>query len=852
MKQMIVKPFATILIAALAALAQAATAAPSANEALTALKDGNTRYIEGMPLHPHQDAARRTAVAKGQNPIATVLTCSDSRVPVEVLFDQGIGDTFVVRVAGNVSDTDEIGSIEYGVGHLHTPLLLVLGHTSCGAVKAVVEGAEVHGSIPQLVDNIAPAVAKAREGNLTGAALLAAAVKSNVWTSIDDLFKHSAEVRKLVQSGELTIVGGVYDLESGQVAWLGAHPEQARLLTYTGEGHKAAESAATTSTHAEHPAPVAAASVAATTPPVSEAHAAPVAAAAAPATTATAATVEESNQLPWILGGAALIALFGWGIHIFSKTGMKSWTVGRRITAGFSVVLAILAILGFVAWQGFHSTYEGFAEYRADARHSILVGRIQANFLEMRIAAKDLVIFRTQEAVDRYHVRKGKLFEFLKEGEAGIHGTDRLQMIKTIEAQTLRHAALHAELAKATFANQTAEAAEINKRMAVLGQTIDHQAEELKLAFIADQNHLGPIIDRKIRDTKALALWMSIGALALGIVSAFSIIRSITGPLREVATLIGEGAEQVAAASSQVSAASQTLAEGASEQAASLEETSASLEEIASMTKRNADNANKAKTLSSQTRQAADTGAAEMEQMKLAMNAIKTSSGEVAKIVKNIDEIAFQTNILALNAAVEAARAGEAGAGFAVVADEVRNLAQRSAKAAKETAEKIEDAIAKSQHGVQVSGQVAASLGEIVVKARGVDELVAEIAAASQEQSQGISEINTALTQMDSVTQSNAATAEESAAASEELNAQAATQKDAVASLAAMVSGSGSTPITTHSASAAKPAPLKRPAIARRPSKNGTNGHHPTNGASEPAAIGASRGIPMEGDFKDF
>src|SRR5688572_4328071 len=134
----------------------------SGEDALTALKDGNTRYIAGKPIHPNQDAARRTTVAKGQNPFATVLTCSDSRVPVELLFDQGLGDTFVVRVAGNVSDTDEVGSIEYGVGHLNTPLLVVMGHTSCGAVKAVLEGLQVHGSIPALVDNITPAIAQAK------------------------------------------------------------------------------------------------------------------------------------------------------------------------------------------------------------------------------------------------------------------------------------------------------------------------------------------------------------------------------------------------------------------------------------------------------------------------------------------------------------------------------------------------------------------------------------------------------------------------------------------------------------------------------------------------------------------
>jgi len=178
-----------------------------------------------------------------------------------------------------------------------------------------------------------------------------------------------------------------------------------------------------------------------------------------------------------------------------------------------------------------------------------------------------------------------------------------------------------------------------------------------------------------------------------------------------------------------------------------------------------------------------------MREMSEAMGAIKTSSDNIAKIIKTIDEIAFQTNILALNAAVEAARAGEAGMGFAVVADEVRNLAQRSAKAAKETAEKIEDSIRKSEHGVEISARVGDSLQEILAKARQVDDLVAEIAIASKEQSQGITQVNTAVAQMDKVTQSNAANAEETASASEQLNAQAAGLKEAITELNALMRG---------------------------------------------------------------
>ena len=278
------------------------------------------------------------------------------------------------------------------------------------------------------------------------------------------------------------------------------------------------------------------------------------------------------------------------------------------------------------------------------------------------------------------------------------------------------------------------------------------------------------------------------GALISAVLTLI-IIRPILKTLTAMIRDLNDGSEQIAGASGQTSSASQSLAEGASEQAASLEETSSSLEEMAGLTKVNSENARKAKDYAREARTAAEKGVNDMQAMNSAMAAVKDSSHNIAKIIKTIDEIAFQTNILALNAAVEAARAGEAGLGFAVVADEVRNLAQRSAQAARETATLLEEAIGKSAHGADVSDKISATLSEIASKVRQVDELAGQVSESLSEQTLGISQINSAIGQMDKVTQSNAASAEESAAASEQLKAQAALMKDSVKELLVLVEG---------------------------------------------------------------
>ncbi len=252
--------------------------------------------------------------------------------------------------------------------------------------------------------------------------------------------------------------------------------------------------------------------------------------------------------------------------------------------------------------------------------------------------------------------------------------------------------------------------------------------------------------------------------------------------LDDTLSQVALGAEQVASASGQISSGSQFLSQGASEQASSLEEVASSLQEMSSMTKQNAANAKEARSLSDGARVVAEKGMDGMKRLSEAINKIHASSDATAKIVKTIDEIAFQTNLLALNAAVEAARAGDAGKGFAVVAEEVRNLAMRSAEAAKNTAILIEESVSNSEGGVAINQEVLKSLVEINGQVKKVSEVMAEIAAASEQQTQGVEQVNAAMERINHVTQQTAANAEESASASEELASQAQEMKSTVLS----------------------------------------------------------------------
>lgn len=269
--------------------------------------------------------------------------------------------------------------------------------------------------------------------------------------------------------------------------------------------------------------------------------------------------------------------------------------------------------------------------------------------------------------------------------------------------------------------------------------------------------------------------------------------KKIIKPINRLAKGLADGTDQVASAAEQVASASQTLAEGTSEQASSIEETSSSLEEMSSMTRQNAQHTGQVNTLMVDVQKVVGEANASMNQLTGSMSEISKASEETFKIIKTIDEIAFQTNLLALNAAVEAARAGEAGAGFAVVADEVRNLAMRAAEAAKNTSGMIEETVKKVRDGSVLVSHTNDAFRQVETSSARIAELIGEVATASNEQAQGIEQVNMAVTEMDKVTQHNAATAEETASASEQLSAQAEQMKSMVNQIVAMAGGNRDT-----------------------------------------------------------
>ena len=473
-------------------------------------------------------------------------------------------------------------------------------------------------------------------------------------------------------------------------------------------------------------------------------------------------------------------------------------TAGRRITLGFACMLALIAViatLSVVQVETLKNCTQDLADVHVplvNAAAAIDAAGTNQN-LQIRLYAFDqekTLLDALAQGDKKVNEDMNRAREIVS-GDKELIGSGWLSQIDALETVHETFALSRRNLVR--IVNDNSDLEQIQAATDAMQAAYDRFTERIDEFVAINRQEISRVRDGATNVAYLAEVWtMVVGgaAMVLGSWLCFVIARGITRTLRRVVDTLTEGGVQVAAGSSQVSAAAQSLAEGSSEQAASLEETSSSLEEMAAVTQQNADNAQQANALALEARDTTDAGTAVMEMMLSAIQDIQRGFDETTKVVKVIDEIAFQTNLLALNAAVEAARAGEMGKGFAVVAEEVRNLALRSAEAAKNTTSMIEHSATNSNNGVDMANEVSRVFDKIAQNIGKATGLVSEIAAASVEQARGIDQVNTAVAQMDQVTQQNAANAEESASASEELSAQAESMSQSVQALVALVGGS--------------------------------------------------------------
>jgi len=500
---------------------------------------------------------------------------------------------------------------------------------------------------------------------------------------------------------------------------------------------------------------------------------------------------------------------------------MKNWTIGRRLFTGVGALITLIVAVAVLAlWVGrsleeriVHTNDHTVKQLGLALQIETELERLYATQSALIMAGymndKSLVESRKLAADEAVSEVNGSLTAFQTEATTDADRKALADLTLDLEGWTrandevtgLITAGNVAEAAKAAIKNSDSYKA---RSRAATDEIVGREQDELQSDLEA------------VQARTASVRTMVFGGVFIALVVAGLVVRSMIGANRTLWTQsqeLREGTEHVVAAAGQVATSAQGLSQASTHQAASLQETSASMEEMASMTRKNAENAVHAAELATDVAQQVRNANTALNGMVTSMTAVRESSNKVAKIIKVIDEIAFQTNILALNAAVEAARAGEAGMGFAVVAGEVRNLAQRSAQAAKDTASLLEESIARSQEGAGRVEQVASSIAAITENVARVKGMVEEVRQASRQQSQGIDQVTQAIAQMESVTQTTAATAEESAAASEELNAQAEQSMAAVRRLEVLVNGktaSAGTGVTGKS--------VRRPEIADKSS----------------------------------
>ena len=468
--------------------------------------------------------------------------------------------------------------------------------------------------------------------------------------------------------------------------------------------------------------------------------------------------------------------------------------IGKKLLMGVCIFLALVGALSWVVLSAFR-TMKGNFNAVVDHRATQLrrAGQFQASLWALRTSQIGFQTYAYSKdpaladwAKQSWKKNLASANRVAEEMNARALTVETREQAKQATAILEKVAQAQELIVKACDAGRPQDVAEIAARSA----PVYEQGEQLADNILSRQMIRLEDDKRTAGSQEATARWTAIVVIVLAIglgVAGLFVVQQLNRTLRRLTQELSDGAEQVAEAAAQVSTASQELAQGASEQAAALQETSSSTEEINSMVKKNAENSQGMAQLMTRASSNVGEGNVKLEEMLSSMQQINASSEKISKIIKVIDEIAFQTNILALNAAVEAARAGEAGMGFAVVADEVRNLAQRCAQAAKDTALLIDESIGTSHDGNRKLEDVSKAISAITQDTGEVRTLVDEVSTGSQEQARGLDQISKALSQMEQVTQKTTANAEESAAAGEQLHAQADTLRGIVDRLTQLV-----------------------------------------------------------------